>query len=465
MEATSTQNIKNVKDISISIDDYPVERKGKITIVATTDDDIFEFVFEGDHILQSCKAAGLFTGWEKDQKIRELEKENISLNYKCDGLTWANDNMYKAFCRHLEKKRKLAEENKKLKEELNSLKQLKTDLPETPFTDAMLIDGYNKLTKENEKLEKENRRLNHKCDSLTRTNDNMYETFCRLLTKKQELAKENKKLKEEVNSWKKEAAEYKETVDYWSKAYYDLSKNYDKLMNVNKQLKEEYEEKLDDLQHKYDLERGANEAQHKFFREYAGNDVVVDFNYAIGDDEEVTYAIVDKEEYKSLKKSLENLKGLNDKYSVFIHGMSYNPVELMDMVSELETSNKQLRDRVKELEELKTPTIENFKDEKPSSRRDVLKAAEKCVCGKREQDYGTPESNFQLIADLWNGYLGFTDPGDKVKPTDVAMMMALMKIARIRNGGGSGDSFVDLAGYAACGGEIWAEAQKQKDQK
>lgn len=421
MNATSTQNIKNVKDISISIDDYPVERKGKLTIVATTDDDIFEFEFEGTDLLQSCKKAGLFSGREKDVKIKKLEKE------------------------------------------LNSLKQLKTDLPETPFTDAMLIDGYNKLTKENEKLEKENRRLNHKCDSLTRTNDNMYETFCRLLTKKQELAKENKKLKEEVNSWKKEAAEYKETVDYWSKAYYDLSKNYDKLMNVNKQLKEEYEEKLDDLQHKYDLERGANEAQHKFFREYAGNDVVVDFNYAIGDGEEVTYAIVDKEEYKSLKKSLENLKGLNDKYSVFIHGMSYNPVELMDMVSELETSNKQLRDRVKELEELKTPTIENFKDEKPSSRRDVLKAAEKCVCGKREQDYGMPESNFQLIADLWNGYLGgrTDNPVISVTPVDVSMMMALMKIARIRNGGGSGDSFVDLAGYAACGGEIWYDRKTQ----
>lgn len=27
-----------------------------------------------------------------------------------------------------------------------------------------------------------------------------------------------------------------------------------------------------------------------------------------------------------------------------------------------------------------------------------------------------------------------------------------------------GDSFVDLAGYAACGGEIWAENQEQKDQ-
>lgn len=33
-------------------------------------------------------------------------------------------------------------------------------------------------------------------------------------------------------------------------------------------------------------------------------------------------------------------------------------------------------------------------------------------------------------------------------------MMCLLKIARIKNGGGSGDSFVDLCGYAAIGGEL-----------
>ncbi len=45
-----------------------------------------------------------------------------------------------------------------------------------------------------------------------------------------------------------------------------------------------------------------------------------------------------------------------------------------------------------------------------------------------------------------------------ITTTDVAMMMALLKIARIKNGGGTGDSFVDLAGYAACGGELNALA-------
>ena len=220
----------------------------------------------------------------------------------------------------------------------------------------------------------------------------------------------------------------------------------------NKELEEEYEKKLSDLQSKYDLERAANEAQHKFFRQYAGSGVEIEFNYAIDEAGEVSYVIVDKEKYESLK---------DRSYTAIIHGKRYNPVQIVDMIHGLEASNKNLTDRIKELEQLKTPTIENF--EEPSSRRDILKAAEKCVCGQREQDYGTPESNFQLIADLWNGYL-FPSPKENkevISPVDVSMMMTLMKIARIRNGGGSGDSFVDLAGYAACGGEIWYGRKKQ----
>ncbi len=75
MKATSVQNIKNVKNISFSIEGHPFEMESKLTIVASTNDDIFEFEFEGPDLLEICRAAGLFTGWEKDQKIRELEEK------------------------------------------------------------------------------------------------------------------------------------------------------------------------------------------------------------------------------------------------------------------------------------------------------------------------------------------------------------------------------------------------------
>lgn len=91
------------------------------------------------------------------------------------------------------------------------------------------------------------------------------------------------------------------------------------------------------------------------------------------------------------------------------------------------------------------------------TRADILHAAEKCVCGQREQDYGTPEDNFETIAEFWETYLSRAcvdeAGGVYIDATDVAMMMALLKIARIAGGSGTRDSFIDLAGYAACGAE------------
>ena len=84
------------------------------------------------------------------------------------------------------------------------------------------------------------------------------------------------------------------------------------------------------------------------------------------------------------------------------------------------------------------------------NRPEILDAAKKCVTGQREQDYGSPERSFDAIADLWNAYLG----KKTVDAVDVSMMLALLKIARIKTGVGTADSFVDLAGYAACAGEI-----------
>lgn len=76
----------------------------------------------------------------------------------------------------------------------------------------------------------------------------------------------------------------------------------------------------------------------------------------------------------------------------------------------------------------------------------------------RERDYGPPEDNFLRIADLWTAYVG----GQIIfEPVDVAMMMALLKIARIKTGTGIADSFIDLAGYAALAGEIATAGGKE----
>lgn len=88
------------------------------------------------------------------------------------------------------------------------------------------------------------------------------------------------------------------------------------------------------------------------------------------------------------------------------------------------------------------------------TREECLAAAKKCVCGEREQDYGSPEDNFRTIANLWAAYLQAKPDPDDIMPADVAAMMALLKIARISNSPAKEDNWVDLAGYAACGAEI-----------
>ncbi len=91
------------------------------------------------------------------------------------------------------------------------------------------------------------------------------------------------------------------------------------------------------------------------------------------------------------------------------------------------------------------------------TRTECLERAQAVVCGEREKQYGTPEDNFKIIADLWAVYLG-----TEITPKDVAMMMALLKIARIKNDNFKADSFIDLAGYAACGCEISAGDGNEK---
>lgn len=83
------------------------------------------------------------------------------------------------------------------------------------------------------------------------------------------------------------------------------------------------------------------------------------------------------------------------------------------------------------------------------TRAETLDKAKACVCGQRENEYGSPEDNFTAIAGFWSVYKGV-----EFTANDVAMMMALLKIARIRTGTATDDSYVDLAGYAACGAEI-----------
>ena len=82
-------------------------------------------------------------------------------------------------------------------------------------------------------------------------------------------------------------------------------------------------------------------------------------------------------------------------------------------------------------------------------RESILQEATEHVIKNRQATHGNPEQSFSDIAALWTWYKGvdFT-------PTDVAMMQALLKIARQKTTPTHRDNYVDLAGYASCAGEM-----------
>lgn len=86
------------------------------------------------------------------------------------------------------------------------------------------------------------------------------------------------------------------------------------------------------------------------------------------------------------------------------------------------------------------------------NRAEILATASEYVTRDRAATHGDAERNFARIAAMWTAYLGHP-----VAAPDVAAMMALLKVARLKSNPGNADNWIDLAGYAACGGEIATE--------
>jgi hypothetical protein len=82
------------------------------------------------------------------------------------------------------------------------------------------------------------------------------------------------------------------------------------------------------------------------------------------------------------------------------------------------------------------------------TRSEILDTAKKTVSEDRNKQYGEPEDNFQKIADYWSVYLHVD-----LTAKDVGHMMVLFKIARAQ-AETKADNYIDMAGYAACSGEI-----------
>lgn len=101
------------------------------------------------------------------------------------------------------------------------------------------------------------------------------------------------------------------------------------------------------------------------------------------------------------------------------------------------------------------------------NRAECLKLASEAVVA-RGTHYGTPENNFERIARRWSAHLintGIIAPGVSISAASVAIMMCDLKLARLENDPTHADSWVDTAGYAACGAEITTGKENGNDSR
>lgn len=97
--------------------------------------------------------------------------------------------------------------------------------------------------------------------------------------------------------------------------------------------------------------------------------------------------------------------------------------------------------------------IEKYLSRSVEPTKSILDTAKEVIYGDREQTYGSPSKNLEVIANFWENYLHakglWNTDSAGLTPEDVCHMMVLLKVARLTNTPGHRDSLVDICGYAA----------------
>lgn len=82
-------------------------------------------------------------------------------------------------------------------------------------------------------------------------------------------------------------------------------------------------------------------------------------------------------------------------------------------------------------------------------RSEILDVARRAVMVDRAATHGEAEDTFGRIAAVWSARLGI-----EITPDQVTIMLIDLKTCRAWSNPGHADNWVDMAGYAACGGEL-----------
>ena len=85
----------------------------------------------------------------------------------------------------------------------------------------------------------------------------------------------------------------------------------------------------------------------------------------------------------------------------------------------------------------------------------------KNIIEERGEDYGDPHANLAAIGKAWSGYLfqrGYLMPDDQLSPSDVAILMALLKLVRQGNRH-KDDNLLDAIGYIELAARVHEHSQ------
>ena len=85
-------------------------------------------------------------------------------------------------------------------------------------------------------------------------------------------------------------------------------------------------------------------------------------------------------------------------------------------------------------------------------REEILELAGDLTSAIRDEVYGDPLTNHERIAEMWSAILDVN-----VKKEEVVLCMIAVKMSRLCQSLDHEDSWVDIAGYAAIGGEMTDE--------
>ncbi len=95
---------------------------------------------------------------------------------------------------------------------------------------------------------------------------------------------------------------------------------------------------------------------------------------------------------------------------------------------------------------------------RPKNRIWFLNEAELLINGPRANDYGESRINHERIATMWSIICK-----TEITPEQVIACMIGLKLSRLSEDITKSDSWLDIIGYAALGGEMVNEERKQSD--